>query len=262
MIPDLYKRLRAIEVSPEFSEKDLMRPGLGPGADKFYFDAGRGAIRMILTALVARLGYAGGVAELEDIHDFGCGYGRVTRWLKAEFPKAHIWTSDMDEGAQQWCRDHLGSTIPRDVYAKEAFDLVYLGSVFTHLKASVSEALLRQLIPSLKPMGVLLFTSQGRWSYEDIKRDPERTNYRTKLLTSARLTELADQFEREGYAYQDYSSQHDYGISLIDQRWFASRIGQSPDVTQIMMQEKAWGSHQDAYAYLKLPIAERRLGHM
>lgn len=267
MIVELYNRLKIMEVSHAIADKDRMFPG-GPdaprddGREKFYFDAGRGALRLILTTLVARLGYAGGSVPLNDIHDFGCGFGRVTRWLKVEFPQARIWASDMDEAAQMWCAENLGSSIPNDPLAKYNFDLIFLGSVFTHLRPSVSEPLLERLVDSLRPMGILIFTSQGRWSYEDIRANPEKTNYRTDHLTPERLTALADEYEHTGYAYQDYTPKHDYGISLIGQKWFVSTIGQNPNVTQLLMQEKAWGSHQDAYAYMKLPIAERRLGHM
>jgi hypothetical protein len=254
IITDLYASLRTIEVNREIAEKDRMF-----NEEKFYFDAGRGALRLMLTALVARLGYKGGALPLQHIHDFGCG--RVTRWLKAEFPGATLWASDTNPYAQKWCAEHLGSTIPPDPFAKDKFDLIFLGSVFTHLRPAVSEMLLEKLVSSLCIMGVLVFTSQGRYSYESIRSNPEKSNYRTKHLTAERLTALADEFERTGYAYQDYTSDRDYGISLIAQDWFVARLGKNPAVTQLLMQEKAWGSHQDGYAYLKLPIAERRLGH-
>ena len=37
------------------------------------------------------------------IMDFGCGYGRIARYLRAAFPTAKMWCSDIDPDAVAFC---------------------------------------------------------------------------------------------------------------------------------------------------------------
>jgi hypothetical protein len=57
-----------------------------------------------------------------------------------------------------------------------------------------------------------------------------------------------------GYGFAEYSPGCGYGVSLIDRAWLDKQVGQQPDLTQILFQEKGYDHHQDGYTYLKSPI--------
>jgi SAM-dependent methyltransferase len=77
-----------------------------------------------------------------DILDFGCGCGRVTRTLHYHTRDGQrLHGTDIDPEAIEWCRRHYGDIatfdcnphMPPTRYGDGTFDLVYSGSVFTHL---------------------------------------------------------------------------------------------------------------------------------
>lgn len=90
-------------------------------------------------------------AEPSRILDFGCGYGRVLRVICKEFPAARVTACDVDREAAEFCARTFGavcaysSVEPSQVRFEERFDLVWVGSVFTHIDTSAWEGMLRAL---------------------------------------------------------------------------------------------------------------------
>lgn len=82
-------------------------------------------------------------SEPSSILDFGCGYGRVLRVLRNEFPDARITACDVDRGAAEFCAQTFGatavysSTDPSEVRLGGKFDLIWVGAVFTHIDLSL-----------------------------------------------------------------------------------------------------------------------------
>jgi cyclopropane fatty-acyl-phospholipid synthase-like methyltransferase len=131
-----------------------------------YFAVGESARKCIEASLAA--------AEKRDIRrilDFGCGYGRVLRVLRKEFPDATITASDIDRDAVDFCTAQFGvkgiysSADPNDVQFDDWFDLIWVGTVFTQLDKTSWEAWLPALRDALADDGVLIFTTIGppRW---------------------------------------------------------------------------------------------------
>lgn len=48
-------------------------------------------------------------ASTDRILDFGCGHGRVMRWLRAAYPNARITGTDVDKGGVDFCAATFGS---------------------------------------------------------------------------------------------------------------------------------------------------------
>lgn len=75
------------------------------------------------------------------ILDFGCGAGRMIRWLKDEARKHEIWGVDIGSEHVFWCQQHLTppfhfattTTLPHLPFEDRSFDFIYAGSVFTHI---------------------------------------------------------------------------------------------------------------------------------
>jgi len=127
-----------------------------------YFSVGRSARECIAACMLAAPN-----ADAARILDFGCGYGRVLRVLGEEFPRASITASDVDREAVDFCERTFGatgvyaSTDPREIRFEDKFDLIWVGSVFTHIDETAWEGLLRVLAAALADDGLLIFTTEG-----------------------------------------------------------------------------------------------------
>ena len=73
--------------------------------------------------------------------DFGCAAGRMLRFYPWRGQSAELWGLDIKAHHISWCQQHLGSpflfatttTFPHLPFPDNYFDLVYCGSVFTHI---------------------------------------------------------------------------------------------------------------------------------
>ena len=249
MIADLARNLRGLGVVETISPQDRMFNPVN-GLPR-YLSVGRSGLRLILTAVVARLGYPGGDSPISTILDFGSAYGRVTRFLRAAFPEAQLTVTDLNRDAVDWCVANLGVSALEGDIPSNAFDLIFLGSVFTHVPPEVTAGLLTKLTSALRPNGILIFTTQGRYACADIETHPERASYG---LSRAQLDIILAGYKALGYGFAEYSPGRGYGVSLIGRAWFDKQVGQQPDLTQILFQEKGYDHHQDGYTYLKSPI--------
>jgi SAM-dependent methyltransferase len=123
------------------------------------------------------------------IYDFGCGCGRVTRWLRERAPAARLYGSDTDAAAIEWMQKHMpevdtrvNNPLPPLPFDAASFDLVLGYSVFTHLDEHYQDAWLTELHRITKPGAVLLLTVHGRchWGYTMAKL-PETTEAHVKF---------------------------------------------------------------------------------
>jgi len=100
--------------------------------------------------------------------DFGCGCGRLLLEAVRRWPHISWSGSDVDEQAIQWCQENLPATttmvntpLPPLPCREEAFDLIWCGSVFTHLDEERQDAWLAELLRVLKPGGHLIASVHG-----------------------------------------------------------------------------------------------------
>lgn len=110
--------------------------------------------------------------------DFGCGSGRVLRWLLDTADGAELYGCDIDAPCVAWTAENLqpvqAMAIDPDPpldYPDAAFDLVYATSVFSHLTDSWADWLL-ELRRVLRPGGTLIASVMGRASSEAIAHEP------------------------------------------------------------------------------------------
>ncbi len=109
------------------------------------------------------LGLFGGYHRLGRVLDFGSGYGRVARFLAPRL-SSRLWVSDLLPGALAALEKRLdarplpSTNEPHDLRCRERFDLIYVGSLFTHLPDRTFGQWLDRLAGLLTPAGVLVFT--------------------------------------------------------------------------------------------------------
>lgn len=215
-------------------------------ARKHYFDVGRSALRCVRLALASA-----GRADVGKILDLPCGHGRVMRTLRAAYPKAEIHACDLLTAGVEFCRTHLGAVpIPSDpdpkkVRLKGPYDLIWVGSLFTHFEASRWPAFLQLLHGSLAAGGVCVATAHGRWAAELVRNGT--TGY--GLSDPGRLLKP---FDSEGFSYLPYDPSAGYGVSLSAIPWATSQIGQLKQARMVLLLERGWADHQDVYAWQRV----------
>lgn len=101
------------------------------------------------------------------ILDFGGGYGRVSRFLPAHFPQAEITVSEVKADALTFQQLQFGFNIlwhtsaAHSFSVNQKFDLIFAGSVFSHLNKNDFEAWLQTLLAALANGGILAITTHN-----------------------------------------------------------------------------------------------------
>lgn len=221
--------------------------GMYRGNLQHYQGCGRDALRNCALALMSS---NAGVPT--RIMDFACGFGRVARYLRAAFPKAELCFSDAMAEATSFCASTFrgeNRQIAKDFsnFSRNSkFDLIWVGSLFTHLDENKSIVLLRLLYSVLAENGVLVATTHGR--YVEARRHKGGWPY---AIDAAGYDALIESAVGSGYGFEPYPGMVDYGISLTKFGWWDSQIGGLPGAETVMYRERGWDRHQDVIALAK-----------
>jgi SAM-dependent methyltransferase len=107
------------------------------------------------------------LAEMQVL-DWGCGAGRVSRFVEKIVQADCLFGVDTDPVNIKWAREHLDdqrysliSFEPSLPFKDGKFDLIYGISVMTHLKLTDQRAWLSELHRVLRPKGYLILTYLG-----------------------------------------------------------------------------------------------------
>jgi SAM-dependent methyltransferase len=131
-----------------------------------YYKVGFSALRCILQSLFAA---QKDKDEIKNILDFPSGWGRVLRFIKAYFPNSNITACEIDKNSLKFCREQLkvNTLISHNnfkkIEIKQKFDLIWCGSLITHLSEDRSKELLEFFFNALNDKGILVFTAHGRY---------------------------------------------------------------------------------------------------
>lgn len=214
-----------------------------------YLSVGRNAMNSINTILSLT-----GV-QPKHILDYACGCGRVCRHLRADYPEAKIVASDIMPHGIQFCADtfsatpHLASPNMKSVSFGQGFDLIWSGSLITHIDESKALAMIDMMIRSLNDNGVAIWSQHGRY----VERFEAKGKWPYKLSPPA-MANLAAQYRAGKYAYTDYEHMRGYGISITPMNWLFDAIAQHKSVRFVGLVERGWDNHQDVVAIQKKPI--------
>jgi SAM-dependent methyltransferase/predicted O-methyltransferase YrrM len=222
-------------VDPAISPHDAMYAGDGG----HYFSVGLSAIRCI---------EAGGApGEPQRILDMPSGHGRVLRFLRARYPRATVVASDIDSGAVEFCARRFGAEAAEsesDLSTLELpgpFDLIWCGSLVTHLDAQAVEALLALFARSLSPTGVAVVTTHGELVAQRMRGGD------SYQLEPAAAKQALDQYEAAGFGYAGYPWSPGYGVSISSRDWIVA-AAERAGLREEHFAEHAWDGHQDVLA--------------
>lgn len=213
-----------------------------------YANHGASALAIIKTAIQL----ARNRAPL-SILDFGCGHGRVGRWLRAEFPTSEIVGAEIIPDAVSFYAESFFAngwqtdTVFQRNDPGRSFDLIWSGSVFTHLPVASSMALYSQFIDWLNPAGIAVFSVHGRISTNLFRNGTVPKTDRDKASNAIAL------FDRGEYAFVPYIDHENYGMSFSPPEWWATRVTASPSTRLVFYAEGGWAGNQDIVTVQKLP---------
>ena len=222
-------------LSTEVSENDTMFDPENPYA---YFTVTKSAVEIINNAKKLLS------TEINYILDMPSGHGRICRALRWLFPGKTIVACDIDRDGVNFCSENFNavkvysSTNFNEINFPCKFDLIWCGSLITHLNSKNGFDLLKLLVNSLSNHGLLVLTTHGERFIQNINNG---MNYG---LSTEQLSALIDQYNCEGYGYCNCANSDDYGMSLTDKNWFedcAQKIGYKI----LDYQEASWSDHQD-----------------
>lgn len=223
---------------------DMFRTALRGWDD--YLIVGQSSVDVILHALV--------LAKVPDVHrvlDFGCGHGRVARHLRLLFPEASLFFTDIDETAWGFCaRQFQGEGFSSfDDFEQLALpgniDVIFLGSVFTHLDWSRSRTLWSKLFEALEPGGALIATFRGSQTYRMMMRDPGRFN------AGGYYEQLLEDYRHTGFGYQDYKGFVNWGQNLFSVGKVAELAEGHDRARLIGYKEWGWANIHDVAVWSK-----------
>lgn len=217
-----------------------------------YIYIGLSAIQCIQQALLNSQATHG----VHNILDFPCGYGRVLRFLRAKYPNSKIVASDIEVPALDFCRRSfsadtvISKTDFRDLSLGQQFDLIWCGSLFTHITEQATCDLLQFFHRHLSPGGVCVFTTHGQRSIEWIQRKAQ-----TYGLSEQSQQAIIRGVQDAGYGYVDYAQEAGYGISLVSSQRMRELARKTGEWQEVLYLDHGWAQHQDVYAFARPELA-------
>jgi SAM-dependent methyltransferase len=231
-----------------------------------YFRTAQSGIDCILASLAA----AGkNTDDIRSVLDFGSGYGRVYRALAAAFPDAQRTACDLMEPAARFCAETFGGDWLKsdenldNVALPRRYDLVWLGSVFTHLPSYRWVRLLNFLASATNANGIVVFTTHGWKAIGHLENFTLKRN--PYILDASRFEGMKDSLQFTGFDYIpnkpkviDHQnargitvSQNEYGISFSEEWWVRTLIEKMPEWRLIRYAAPGWGGNHDAATLIR-----------
>lgn len=223
------------------------------GDREHYYDVGDSALRCVENAL--RCAHRR-KETVRHILDLPCGHGRVMRFLRKGFPHARLTACDLNRAGVQFCaaafaaEPVVSAVEVAQIPLEREFDLIWCGSLLTHLPRVQCAAFLEFFLRKLAVGGVLVFTLHGR-SYEQTLVDGRDRSQ----LAPAQVAALLAEYRRTGFGYVDYNGVADYGFSLAHPSFVTSNLIAAPGWRLVVYHERGWDQRQDVITLQKEPPA-------
>ena len=221
--------------------------GYGPTLQD-YLSSGREHFDSMIAILGgAGFSFANGMRAL----DFGCSSGRLIRYLADEAIACEIRGVDISAPHILWCRQNLTppfrfattTTFPHLPFQDNYFDLVYSGSVFTHI-SELADAWLLELKRVLRVGGFLYITVHDDHTIDVLNGE----------LPDSELTELVAAYDAE--------------TNVLATRWQMFAVRRSPRGAMVFYHrdylKRHWGQEltlrsivPEAYGYQSAVVLQK-----
>lgn len=241
-------RYHEYELNKRIHEDDLMYQS----GESWYFSVGYSGLLCVLHGLAqCRL------SAVASILDLPCGHGRVARHLRAAFPEAEMAFCDLSRSGVDFCAEAFGGT---RIYSQtdlanvefpSSYDVIWIGSLFTHVDRRRTAAWLQHLVNFLNQDGILLATFHGRWSIEVHDIHP--------LISPEKWEIILKGHEKAGYGYADYGAPYpdNYGISLCKASTLVEIASRIEGIRLLGYTERGWADNHDVMVLGRTDRLER-----
>ena len=175
----------------------------------------------------------------KKILDWGCGCGRLTRYLVTQ--ESEIWGSDIDQENLAWCEQNLKiKPILHEIdnqtsFPKNYFDVIIGISVMTHLQFELQLKWLEILANSVKKGGMLVLSTHGESCALRSLNDESFKIFQSKGYIDLQHNKNMEKYIKKGFLYRDVFN----SIEFINNNWndnydisniFKSVIGNNQDL--------------------------------
>jgi SAM-dependent methyltransferase len=190
-----------------------------------------------------------------NILDLPCGHGRVSRFLRARFPGVNLTVCDIDPDGVDFCVNLLGAA--KGVYSSmdfdkldlgEVFDIIWVGSLITHLDAVNTVKFLRCMERFLSDEGILIITNHGK-----TVADLAPTVGEALGMGMYPPNWVINQYNIIGYGSDANAHIKGYGESTISRHWLEGFFAGEP-CGIIEYLEHGWEGYQDVLFIKKRPL--------
>lgn len=242
---------RERELLSKVSSRIYYNDGMYDGNGAHYYKVGLSAIHCIDEAL-RRTTLTANSKDLRTILDLPCGSGRVMRFLVQRFPEAEITACELEPGPVQFCVRAFGaepaysSANLDEVSLSRTFDLIWCGSLVTHLNDHGIAALLKLFQRHLTTGGLLTFTTHGDFVHRRIP-----TQDFAYGLTAEQIDRIGSGYPKTGYGFEDYPGEKNYGVSLTSPDWIRARVRELGGLREVYFKERGWDNHQDVFGFVR-----------
>ena len=230
------------------------RDGMYVGNAAQYFTVGLSAVECI-DEVLDRVDSP----PIENVLDLPSGYGRELRFLVRRFPEAAITACDIQWDAVDFCVEAFGA-LPAysrpdlaDMSFERRFDLVWSGSLVTHLDRSSILKLFTLFSRHLSDGGVMIVTTNGDSVADEMRRGV------TCELPAEKIPEMTAAYDESGYAYSDYArgfgyfefhpEGRGYGVSITSPETIRAIANEVGNLKEVYFKPRRWSDHQDAFAF-------------
>jgi SAM-dependent methyltransferase len=242
--------MHALKLPPDFNLAGVVadlsaKDSMFDGRSDHYLSVGLSALNAIEAAWLDS-------PEPRAILDLPCGYGRVTRILRARYPSAAITVCDLDRPAVDFAAATFAAhgvySKPnfRDLQLKGPFDLIWVGSLVTHLPEHQTRQFLDFAARHMGPASRLVVTSHGEYV-------AARLRSHTYGLTEPSARGLIAQYLADGYGYRGYDGGASYGVSLVARAWWENLLATRSSLRLQSFSESGWDRHQDVLVIRRVP---------
>jgi SAM-dependent methyltransferase len=238
---------RVADIPGRVHWNDLMFDGAASDGANDYRSTGLQAVEFMDSALTIN---GRSLAAVKTVLDFGCGYGRVLRFLAQRTSAGAVTACDVDAravafSAQEFRARPLRADPDIGSVHFEEYELIWVGSVLTHVDAATGATLLSVLGSHLARSGLLVFSTHGTYSLEHLQRFgsyvPRLENKIRRDLSSSGIAFAA---------YPHYGS-NEYGLTWHDPRsvpGLPAAAGLRMDL--VLSRLNHWGAgRQDLWAF-------------
>lgn len=192
-------------------------------------------------------------ADIEMCLDFPSGYGRVTRHLQTKIKPGNITACDIDEQAVRFLaaefhvRPLVSNVDFRKIRFPDTYDLIYVGSLFTHLDPESAVSLLDVFAGILRPKGVLVYSTCGDTCLDQL--------HIHGWMFAQKEKEFREQVVSRGIGFFPYySNDPKWGVAIQSKSYVEKLIEEKfqGKLKFVRYKQRGLDDHQDVWTYQKV----------